>query len=124
MKGKLILILLGIIVIAFAVTNPSEEAHRQVVKEKLQESLQTAIDEKTADKKDVNKSLGKVFGNLLGNQMLDASVNQIVSRKNYFIFSLTECTWNGETNTVGIGLLSHVFVSDKFKTAFQDQLKQ
>ena len=123
MKGKFTLILLGIIVLAFAVTNPSEKAHKQVVKEKLQESMQATISDKTADKEKFDKTLGKILGNIVGNPVLDVTVDQIVSRKNYFVFSLTQCTWEGETHTVGFGLLSHVFVSDRIKTAFQDQLK-
>ncbi len=123
-NGKVILILLGIIIAALAFTNPSEQEHKDAVKAKVEKSMQDAINEKTS--KIDNKwgdLLGKTLGSLVGNKFTEATVNELVSRENYVLCSLTQIKWNGEKNTVGVGILGKVFVSDKLETIIQDYTK-
>lgn len=130
-KFKLILILLVALAAVMAFMNPSVDMHKDAVREKLEKSMQTAIDDHIdkKSKQDDKKSkfgdvLGKTLGSLVGNRMVDDAVELLVSRENYVVLSLTKCMWNGEKQTVGVGLFGKVYVSDKLETVFQDFLKK
>ena len=121
-KLYFILGVVGCLAVVMAFMNPAEEEHKNAVKEKLHISLLNSISEKS-NKNEFSKILGESLGNLFGNKLVDTAVDKMISRKNYVVFSLTQCRYNDEDNTIGVGLLNHVFVTGKLETAFQDFLK-
>lgn len=122
-KGKLILIAIAALALVAIFTNPSLDSHKDAVRQALQTSMNNTLDEKSSDMGKL-KDLGKSLGNLFGNKLIDASVNEMVSRDNYLVYSTTKCRYNGEDYVVGVGLFGHVFVSSKLETVFQDSLKK
>jgi len=120
------------IIIVFAIlffTNPNKWDHRDEVGSVLQEALSEDID-KLLDKycaenpsefcssREDNSFLNEFIGNLSASMLkeqVETFVNDDVSRKNYYLFSLT--TVNGDI--VGVGILNMVFVSsDKLEEDF------
>ena len=120
-KGQLILAVIAVVALVAFITNPSEESHREAVRNALETSMNNTIEEKTSDGL---KGLGKALGNMFGTKLLDTVVNETVSRDNYGLCSTTKCRYNGEDYVVGLGLFGHVFVSSKLETVFQDYLKK
>jgi hypothetical protein len=90
-----------LLVFILFITNPSEEYHRKVVKDKLDYII----------KEETKESL---FGELayeLGNSQVENFVNKSVYMDNYYIFSLTKSIdENFQEETIGIGIFLNVFL--------------
>lgn len=85
-----------------AFTNPSEQDHRDAV--------MNAITEKV--KETVPQNEWEEAGQNLGLMMIQSALNTMVHRSNYVIFSLTDVSYQGETRTVGVGILGKVYLKE------------
>lgn len=92
-----------ILVVAF-ITNPNEEKHKDVMKSRVFEVVGS------------NSLFLENATDLLGyesNTVIDQLVDSYVSSDNYFLFSTTNVTWQGQTRTIGLGIFGNVFIPDK-----------
>jgi len=91
------LIILMIILAVFVITNPSESDHEKAVFKKI---------ETQENFEDSESSLGNALGSFLGESIL----KNVIERRNFFLFSLTEVSINEETKIVGWGALGYVHI--------------
>lgn len=99
---KIIGVVIAVFLLLFAITNPSEQSHRDEVMKKITEKV----------KEDVPENEWEEAGQNLGLMMVQGMVNNMVYRQNYVLFSLTKATYQGETKIIGYGVLGKVYVKD------------
>lgn len=120
MKNKhIILIFVGIILLVGVITNPNQDRHKEVVKNKLNVLMQNAMNEGLKNSDNGAKQFGSALGLMLGGVMLDRMIENMVSTDNYVLFSTTKITWEGETKLIGVGLFGNVFISSEIDEALK-----
>ena len=116
-KKTTLLISFAFIIVLF-ITNPSEDKHIQEVKTKLKSAFKKEMSKNLMNETSTDKSFGSGLGLLFGDIFIDKLTDGLVSRDNYFLFSLTKAEYKGETKTIGFGVLGNVFVTDKIRDVF------
>ena len=101
------IVIILLLVIALAATNPGIETHKVAVKEAYNELIN-----KEVDGLELGEGLS-ILGKGLGNSIADGILDQKVGRKNLFLFSLTLFEQKGEEKVIGIGLFGQVILLDK-----------
>ena len=125
-QKKIILLVLLIITAILAITNPSKESHvatvtknaEQIFGEQFVDSLQNDLvgSIKGMLSEDDLKGLEGFFGKKnveLAEKYLEESnpeIAELVNRRNYFLFSLTQVEVAGISQTIGIGILGGVYI--------------
>lgn len=88
------------------VTNPTEQQHvdnaYSILKERKMESL------------GINADYLTIGEGLLGKEKMDNLLKKFITRRNYYVFSLTQIDLGGDERTVGFGVFGHIFTIDKF----------
>lgn len=106
-KILVLLVVLGIMV----ATCPSRDDHKTAITNAINGAVNETISS-AAD--DSNVGTGIAFlGSLLANSVVNVFIDQVMDYQNYFIFSKTEGTFDGETKTLSYGVFGHVFTVDK-----------
>ena len=120
MKNKYIFLLFGGLFLLIAVlTNPNQDRHKEVVKNKLNTIMQKAMKEGLKNSDSGAEQLGSALGLMLGGALLDRMIETMVSTDNYVLFSTTKITWEGKSKLIGIGVFGNVFISDKIDEALK-----
>src|SRR5574344_1466316 len=103
MNNKKVLILLVVLVVLFGIilTCPDKEDHQNAVTAQITDMIKN-------DSVAANTGIG-VLGTAVVSKFVDAAVDNMVSVKNYFFFSLGTVSYNKETAVISIGVLHHVF---------------
>jgi hypothetical protein len=97
---KILFGLLVILIVLMPILNPSEMQHRDTV-------IKSIINEKTiSDKLEKKEIIGRYFNALIINKLVES----IVYRENYFFLSLTKVSFEGNSKTIGIGILGSVYI--------------
>ena len=112
-KKSIILLVIGILLIAAAITNPNTGRHKEVMKIKLNKLTQHPLPK--SDEKLGNTD--SLLGMMLAEKFINKMVDQIISVDNYFLFSLTVANYRGNTKTIGFGAFGSVYITnqvDKF----------
>lgn len=121
MKNKqLFLVILGLILIISVITNPNQDRHREVVKNKLSVIMQKAMTESLKNSDSGAKQIGSALGLMLGGAFLDRMIESMISSDNYVLFSTTKITWEGKTKLIGVGVFGNVFISNEIEKALKD----
>ncbi len=115
----IILLLVGVLA---AFTNPKQEIHKEVLKAKISMHLQQSASVGVNEASTSWERAGQSFGLMLGSFIVDQAVNKLVSTNNYVLFSTTRITWQGETHTIGVGAFGNVYVSGKVDEALKKGL--
>lgn len=125
-KTKNFLIISVLIILLLMITNPSETAHIESVKTKLKSAFKKEMSKKLMNDKNENafSSIGSGLGLLFGDTFIDKMTDGFISRKNYYLFSLTNAEVEGKEKIIGFGILGNVFLSEKMNSAFKDNLGQ
>lgn len=98
---KIISILVGLIFSILAITNPSEQEHRNAVVNQFIEQIDK---DKVSSRSDEEvQYIG--FG-------IQIVTNSLVHRENYVIFSLTKISYQGESRLLGYGVLGRVYIDE------------
>jgi hypothetical protein len=122
MKNKYIFLLFGGLFLLIAVlTNPNQDRHKEVVKNKLNTIMQKAMKDGLKNSDSGAEQLGSALGLMLGGALLDRMIETMVSTDNYVLFSTTKITFEGKSKLIGIGVFGNVFISDKIDEALKDR---
>lgn len=105
-------LLFAAIIILMAVTNPSKEAHRLVIKENVSKGLEKAMSEQDNDI--LTQGLN-IFGQLIAAPIIDIALNSMLEYNNYLILSTTSIVTPDGNSTISYGLFGKVFTADKDK---------
>ena len=108
MKKYLIGALVLIAVIVMVKTVPDKKAHKKA----MMEAVKEYVDEEAAKRglgDDVLSNLGKG----IVNKTVEVALNSKLEVDNYLIFNMTHVEFNGESTTLSLGVLGHVFTFDK-----------
>ena len=112
-KNLITLLIVAILLIAAALTNPNTDNHKEFLIIKLNKLTQQALPK--SDEKMENN--GSISGMLLAEKFINKMVDQIISVDNYVLFSVTIANYRGHTKTIGFGVFGNVYITnqvDKF----------
>ena len=112
-KNPITLLIVAILLITAALTNPNTDNHKEFIIIKLNKLTQQALPK--SDKKMENKS--SISGMLLAEKFINKMVDQMISVDNYVLFSVTVANYRGLTKTIGFGAFGNVYITnqvDKF----------
>ncbi|MBP6054308.1 MAG: DUF4359 domain-containing protein [Cytophagaceae bacterium] len=104
-------ILIIVIIAIFYTSNPSVSEHQQAVINKINKVVKNNF---PSDNGTASDNLMSSLGGLFVDGLVGGAVESSVTRKDYFLFSLTNVDFNGESRVIGIGLLGNVKISDEF----------
>jgi hypothetical protein len=112
-KSYITLVLISMIILIAVITNPNQERHKEVIKDRIMTYLQKSINIDQAEPKNDWAETGQALGIMLGGALVDRIVDNLISTDNYVLFSRTKITWNGKTKIIGIGAFGNVFITSK-----------
>lgn len=119
MKTKYILAIIGAIALIAIFTNPSNDDHKEAVKNELNSILQKNIKQESTETDGALQTISLMLGGVI----LDSFVDNIVRSENYILFSITKMPLGSDVKVVGIGAFGNVFISDKIEEAIEDNLQ-
>lgn len=103
------------IAIILILTNPDRAKHSITVKEILTKEFNKSMTEELRKSKNVYKRADAGIGLLLGSTLIDKIIDGYIDCENFYLFSLTKIDFEGNTKTIGVGILGKVYISDKLK---------
>ena len=121
-RGYLIFAVLGVLALIAMLTNPNQDRHKEVVKNKINLFMQKSTKQNLTEKDNEWEQLGQAFGMMLGGALVDRIVDNFVSTDNYVLFSTTKVSWEGKTKIIGIGAFGNVCISSKLDEAINEGL--
>lgn len=110
-KNQITIAIISLIILVAVVSNPNQDRHKEVIKNKLITYLQKSIKKGQTGPKDDLEEVGQVLGLMLGGMIVDKILDNFMSTDNYVVFSTTKITWEGETKIIGIGAFGNVFIT-------------
>lgn len=103
---KLIAALLLIIILAFALTNPSEDAHKEKIRTEAGKAIEKAT--ATADNNFFTQTLRSV-AKMMADNVMGEAMDQLFDYHNYIVCSKGTVELNGKEHTVSFGILGKVY---------------
>lgn len=107
---KSLIVIVVLIIFVAVLTNPTQDEHREAVKNRLMAVLQKEIKNSSTNANEVGQAVGVMLGGLIANGL----INNLISADNYVLFSITKMTWEGEERLLGIGAFGNVFFFNQF----------
>jgi hypothetical protein len=114
------LIIIGALLFIGALTNPTQDRHKEAVKNKLNVIMQKSLKDSMKNSDSGAEQIGSALGLMLGGAILDRMIESTISSNSYVLFSTTNVTWEGKTKIIGIGVFGNVFISDEIDNALKD----
>jgi len=109
----LILTITCLIILIAVITNPNQDRHREVVKNKINFYMQ----------KNLSETNGlELLGAMLGGAVVNVVINNLVSTDNYVLFSTTKINWRGESKVIGVGVFGNVYITSELVKAMEKGL--
>jgi hypothetical protein len=121
-KNYLILAIVGLVILVAILTNPNQDRHKEVIKNKLNSFMQKSINESSAKTDNEWEQAGQALGMMLGGALVDKIIDNLISTDNYVLFSTTKISWEGETKIIGIGAFGNVFITNELDQAMNKGL--
>lgn len=116
----IIIIFIGVLLIVGALTNPTQDRHKEAVKNKLNVIMQKSIKDSMKNSDSGAEQIGSALGLMLGGAILDRIIESTISSDNYVLFSTTNATWEGKTKIIGVGVFGNVFISNEIDSALKE----
>jgi len=110
-----------VVALILMATNPSHEAHADKMKMELKSIMSSAM-AKESGSNDGWEQAGAMLGMALGGGIIDMMVDNMLKTQSFLVFSLTQIEFDGETKTVGFGLLGNVFISSEVKKTLAENM--
>jgi hypothetical protein len=95
-RKKYVFILIALVA---ALTNPSQERHRNAVKSRFDSYIQN--------------NAGNSLATMQGNPFVYQTIMMSVNSTDYLFFSTTNVVWDDDTLVIGFGLFGKVFISNR-----------
>src|SRR5690606_37130232 len=108
---------IGTIILIAIFTNPNQDRHKEVIRNKFNTIMQKSFKEEKKGENEVAQALGLMLGGALAGSLLD----NLISTDNYLLFSTTKMMWEGETKVIGIGAFGNVFLLKDFEKVMEDK---
>lgn len=115
------IIIVGLVVIIGAITNPDLNAHKSKVKSLLYELSQYNLADEFLESGNEWERAGSALGMSLGMSLIEKMVDNMVQIDNYVVFSITKIKYDGNKRVVGYGIFGNVFILDDVKRNFYEQ---
>lgn len=119
MRKSFSFLLIGVILIIAAFSNPSEEQHREFVKKELREVMEAKMQSDSASENAIGE-LVLGLGKLLGGAVIDGVVSQLVFSDDYLLFSLTKMRHQGKEEIVGLGIFGNIILFKDLEEALEE----
>lgn len=119
-KNLKIVLLISIFLVFFIaiLTNPNKEFHKSNIKLRVYKELN--ID--TLQKESSNIfDMFKDISNSFGKSMVDDTVDNLLQVDNYYLFSFTKVTYQGQSKIIGIGAFNQIFLFVNLKQLIEEQ---
>jgi hypothetical protein len=110
-KSHIALAIISLIVLVAVLTNPDQNRHKEVMKNKLITYLQKSIKKDQAKSQDEMEQAAQAIGITLSCIIVEKVLDNLMSTDNYVVFSTTKITWDGEPRIIGIGAFGNVFIT-------------
>jgi short subunit fatty acids transporter len=121
-KNYITLAIISLIVLVAVLTNPDQNRHKEVIKNKLITYLQKSIKKDQTKPKDELEEAGQALGIMMGGMIVEKVLDNFLSTDNYIMFSTTKITWDGETRIIGIGAFGNVYLTRELDEALNKGL--
>lgn len=121
-KNHIIISSIAIILLVAVITNPNQERHKEVIKEKLNSYMHKTMSEGLSESDNEWEQAGQALGMMLGGVLIDKIISNAITTDNYVIFSTTKMTWKGESKVIGVGAFGNIFLSNKVDEALDSGL--
>lgn len=103
---KMIIGLIIFIFAIFAVTNPSEEDHKEKVRTEVSKAIEKAVS--TTDNNFFTQAL-RSAAKMMADNMMGEAMNQLFEYHNYIVCSKGSVEFNGKQHTISFGILGKVY---------------
>lgn len=103
---KMIIGLIIFIFAIFAVTNPSEEEHKEKVRTEVSKAIEKAVS--TTDNNFFTQAL-RSAAKMMADNMMGEAMNQLFEYHNYILCSKGSVEFNGKQHTISFGILGKVY---------------
>jgi hypothetical protein len=121
-KNYVFVAIIGLIILIAVITNPNQDRHEEVIKNKLNSYLQESMNESLNESNNDWEQAGKAIGLMLGGALIDRIIDNLISTDNYVIFSISKVTWDGKTKIIGIGVFGNVFLTRQLNESLDEGL--
>lgn len=103
---KIILVLIVLLFLVFAITNPGLDAHKEKVKTEAAKAIDKATE--TSDNNFFTQSIRSI-AKMMAGSAIDEVMNQLFEYHNYIVCSKGTVEFNGKQHTVSFGILGSVY---------------
>lgn len=103
---KMIIGLFIFIFAIFAITNPSEEDHKEKVRTEVSKAIEKAVS--TTDNNFFTQAL-RSAAKMMADNMMGEAMNQLFEYHNYIVCSKGSVEFNGKQHTISFGILGKVY---------------
>lgn len=111
MKKVIYLVIVVAVVLVAVVTCPDKQAHRDAVMDEVNTAIGSQLKESTGlGDTELEQGLS-LIGSTIASKMIESAFESSFKVNNYFVFSTGELTYDGQSKTVSVGFLGHVFTS-------------
>lgn len=104
-----ILLILAILSVVCVVTCPKKDAHVEA----LTDLATSIVNEEISNDLGVGDAAAALVSSFLGTGVGEWAVDNLVTVKNYFLFSIGYIKYEGESKPVSFGIFNHVFTPNK-----------
>lgn len=122
MKNFLLFILILVFITGVCVVScPDKEAHSDAIMETVNNLIDDRMTEGITEE---NEKTFALFASSLVSGVSNIVIDSRLTVKNHFLFSIGKVTFDGESQTVSIGILNHVFtdIDDNLKKEIEKRL--
>ncbi len=106
-KSQITFSILGLLIAIMASTNPSTDEHRSAVLNKLKQEYSKENESRT-------QNAFEKLGENIGFGIAKGIIDNLVTRDNFFVFSLTKIEIQDEEKIIGVGLFGAVWIKPDF----------
>jgi hypothetical protein len=121
-KYYITLAVLILLILVAVLTNPDQNRHKEVVKDKLITYLQKSLKKDQTKPNDEYEEDVQALGIMLGGMIVEKVLDNFMSTDNYVVFSTSKITWHGGKKIIGIGAFGNVFLTKELDEALNKGL--
>ncbi|HNA39509.1 MAG TPA: DUF4359 domain-containing protein [Chitinophagales bacterium] len=121
-KNQLIIVIVSVVILIAILTNPNQDRHKEVIKNKLNSYMQKSMNPEGDESENEWEQVGQALGMMIGGTLVENVIDNLVSTDNYILFSTTKINWAGKSRIIGIGAFGNVYITNKLEEALDKGL--